>query len=388
VTTPIVLEELTSLRNAELPETTTELTLFRCDLSSLEELNRLPALETLRILCCQINEHLDLPSAPLNHVEVNFSTLTSAASLSSRPLTTLRLFGVPLDRESRVALSSAKARIVEQSPDEEWQHTRTLWERGARACFGGIPGVYPVIVRPGASVAGRRRFSEIWPYELTGDVPTDADALVERGYFKEGATLDSIDRFRCTWETGNSDDALRWLASASLSDEDRACIRAVIERFSTKRFYRSYPAGLDLVERAQKTKIPTKLRSFFTNVLQSIGTPSRSWRACLDGYDRDYLGRGSRAWHYIGAVGYMNSESKDLLEPASVYCVGERIFEQGSGEQSSLAISHHDNEDAIYEFRDMDLFDERRRGQLDPRRYAVFRSWPSLLSHVVEVEDR
>lgn len=386
VTKTVLLEELQALRSAEVPETTTDLTLFRCDLSSLDELNRLPCLETLRILCCRIPEHLELPSASLKHVEVNFSTLTSSASLSIRPLETLRLFGVPLDPASRGALSSAKARIVEKSTDDEWHHTRTLWDRGARVCFGAIPGFSSTIVRPGATVAGRRRFSEVWPYELTGDVPNDDDALVGLGYFDESVTIDGIDRFRCTWETGNADDARRWLDSSSLSDADRACVAQLISRFPTRRFHRAYPEGLDLVERAQKTKVPAELRAFFTTVLQSVGTPLRSWRACLDGYDRDFLGRGSRAWHYIGTVGYMNSDSKELLEPTSVYCVGERIFEQGSGEQSSLAMSHHENEDAIYEFRDMDLFDDRRRGQLDPRTHAVFRSWASLLSHVVEID--
>jgi hypothetical protein len=386
VTTPIILQELRSLRTAELPECTTDLTLFRCELSSLEELWRLPHLETLRILCCRIPERLELPTAVLQHVEVNFSTVTSVTPLGTRPLRTLRLFGVPLDLESRAALRAANAHFVEESPDEEWRQTRALWDRGARVCFGTIPGVYPVIVRPGPSVEGQRSFSEVWPYKLTGNLPVEDNALVHLGYFDETATVDTIDRFRCTWEIGNAEDASGWLSASTLGDEDRACIEKVIRRFSSKRFYRAYPEGLDLVERAQKTTLPAKLRSFFTTVLQSVGTPLRSWRVCLDGYDRDYLGRGSRAWHYIGAVGYMNSDSQALLEPTSMYCVGERIFEQGSSAQSSLAVSHHEHEEAVYEFRDLDLFDDRRRGQLNPRLYPVFRSWSSLLSHVVELD--
>jgi len=382
----VLLEDKRSIGAGDIPRSVTDLTLFHCDLNSFAVFNELPELESLRLICCKTPEQLELASPTLRRLEVNFSTVTSVVESAHLQLSSLRMFGLPLDEQSRSALQSFKIRIIEMSPEGEWKLARSLWERGARACFGGIPGLATVIVRPGAA-GPAQRFAILRSYKLGTEPPTDTEALLGRGYFESSLSIDGIDRFRCTWETGNRDDALRWLEASSLSEDDRTCVRKVIERFSTKRFYRAYPEGLDLVERAQKTKIPAKLRSFFTTVLQSVGTPLRSWRACLDGYDRDYLGRGSRAWHYIGTVGYMNSDSKELLEPTSVYCVGERIFEQGSGEQSSLAMSHHESEDAIYEFRDMDLFDDRRRGQLNPRLYAVFRSWASLLSHVVEIDN-
>ncbi len=371
-----------SLDDVPLPSGTEELTLFRCSVKRFEKVEALHQLRTLRVMCCRIPERLEINLPTLRHLEITFSTLTDATALTRMPLQTLRLFGVPIDPASRRALNSSQARFVEISPEKEWLLTRQLWDRGARVCFGQVPGIWSAIAKPGSP-----KFSEIRDYELSGDLPSyDDDALIDIGYFEAGKVLDGVEHFTCPWETGDAEDAKRWVDASQLNEADKICLRNLIARFSGERFYRAQLEGLEIAARLQKTRIPARMREFYTTVLQSIGKPTRSWRARLSGYDKDWLGRGSTSWYWLGLVGYPSRESEPLLKERSMYCVGDREFEDGSGEQCALAISSLGDE-AVYEFRELDLFDEQRRGKVpDPRRYPVFRSWSSLLSHVVQLE--
>lgn len=373
----------------------THLELVACAIDSLADVAPLHQLSRLHVLGCPIEDASPLAAHPaLEDLRIDFCFLQDLSPLTEiSELWRGRFVGNPLTHASWADIRprwqrspvprTNRLRQLEFGPDSAWQATRTMWDHDVRLCFGVLDGVRPVLVRPGlAPIDGA---------VVDACQATDAGLIIatERGdsadeifqlnkeYF-ERSGLARPDDFSSHRVLGDAQDARRWIEPAP--ERDRQLLQQFISNFPDQIFFREDAVVFEAMAERAGTPVPAPVASSRAMLAGILPDEDSRFRLA------EYTGNSPRADH-LSAIWYhqkpgvysTRDRKKLLLDDAALFPLAEWI----ETSDSILAARAGDDDPAIYEFGEEDLYDARSEGRAVAESvYRVFASYPELLAHI------
>ena len=375
------------------------LEIHACDVENLDVLTDLEKLKTLKVTCSTVEDIQSLTNCrAIENLDLSFTFVQDLSPLMGLPnLRRGTLLGNPWNSNSynelrHELLATAvekwqKPPIIEFSPQDDWELTCQLWDRGLRACFGRIDNSRSLFVIPGI---GHRQNSEcdyreiyaIILREALEDSDFNLESLFEDSSSEtELAASNSSSVFQSHRTLGDCDDAVAWVNGSKLSETSKKALLGFIQRFPTLVFFKEDAVFLDRVESFKEIKLPKWLREIRQTL--AFVRPNQNVRVQFDSFDGwsvnlENLGE---IWYSLGLRGVNNSEEQGVTDYNKLFPIAEWL-ETG---YSTLAINLANAQDQqIYEYDPQSINSE---GRLEPDAIGVvFNSYAEMFSHISAIE--
>ncbi|MGW3950398.1 hypothetical protein ACWEKM_05435 [Streptomyces sp. NPDC004752] len=187
---------------------------------------------------------------------------------------------------------------------------------------------------------------------------------------------------------GSFSDALRWINSSSLEDEEKEGLCGFVENFPSLRFIRESSRQLDDYARRDRVQIPRwfrRVRETLSFVqVGRVAFPPILVRFSRFDFDCNAADSDMVSWYQV-KVGVMGEDDRDLfVDQAGMYPIATWF----GTNQSSLAINLRDPEDRrIHEFSGEDYWDNFFNGEpLEGSSEPAFSSYARMLSHIAALK--
>jgi hypothetical protein len=179
--------------------------------------------------------------------------------------------------------------------------------------------------------------------------------------------------------------------NANISEEDKRDYHSFINNFSELSFFSSTDFGLNETELDIKVKLPENLRTY-RKILADVlfGYPMEmKFKSFIRSTPRaDEL---TKLWYSVGLMGLSldGDTGRILLDSNPDYSLIPIATVTGTPDASNyfLAMNSRKNDQKIYEFNLLDIFDTYNEGEpIDQSAYEVFDSYPQMLAHISEIK--
>ena len=239
-----------SLEGLEACSGLTHLRVIGSEFDGLAVCGAMSALAHLEVIATRIGTLAGVSScAGLERVDLLHTSLTSAADLLG--LGSLRcgaLFGNPWDDQSWAALQAAAASglLIDLPAELDWKTTRDIWE-GHGLCWGPVPDVMSMVVRPGMPTLTENAFDALSLTSVRHEMRQPGFGPTK--LFEEYAQLVICPDLseRAAYRTlGRSEDVLGWIANSPLPADDQVALSRFVRRFPGVTFYALGQARIDL----------------------------------------------------------------------------------------------------------------------------------------------
>lgn len=382
------------------------------DLSPLEAC---PGLRHLRVLASEVDSfgfcepltelaHLEILASKvgsmagaaqcrkLERVDLLYTSVSDAAEvLGIASFRRGTLIGNPWDGSSWSYLQNECAQapmFVELPSDDDRETCRALWEKD-EACSGAIAGGGGFLVRPGLPQLTKNPFDALdVPAAAIRQEMKAADFSVAKmfsEYAKRVATPD-LSALAQARTLGTGAEALQWIAGSSMVDDDKAAASAFVRRFPDVIFYKASEALLEREAQGAKYALPGWYRTQRAT-LDGWLPNAQSSTIRIDGYELSGSPRADRAAQlsfYLGLYPHAKELEAKLLAAGIV-----NIGLCAEDPEIYLAMRLGDADLQIYDYHFEDISDALSEGR-DPSTslYPAFRSYASMLSHVVALQPK
>lgn len=228
----------------------THLRIIGSEIDGVAVCRALPALAHLEVIATRIGSLAGVSSCTgLERVDLLYTSLTSASDLVG--LESLRrgaLFGNPWDDQSWEALQAVAASglLIDLPARFDWTTMRDLWD-GHGLCWGPVPDVMPMVVRPGLPTLTANAFDALTLTSVRHE--TKQPGFSPSKLFEEYAHLISCPDLseRAAYRTlGRSEEMLGRIANSPLPAADQAALSRFVRRFQGITFYALSQARIDL----------------------------------------------------------------------------------------------------------------------------------------------
>lgn len=185
--------------------------------------------------------------------------------------------------------------------------------------------------------------------------------------------------------SGTSHEAIVWINSSSLDENEKSEIMDFIQKFPSLIFYREDEELLDHIESDEKVSFPEWLRNIRT-VFGYFEPQSHDYKLAVkfekNSADSEWL---DSRWFTLGLKGYANDEDREIIQKIAsltLFPVGEAWHTD-----TMLAINLADSEDKkIYGFTLEHLWDAQADGgALIDSVHIVFESYTAMFSQIASI---